>query len=91
MTIHPVYPQDVAQQTPRDADSVWSTEEVPELEPTGLERTMLQQDKLYVVLAVVLIIWFGLAFFIFRTDRRLRALERTVAQDISSHEETEGV
>ena len=59
-------------------DSVWAGTEMPEAAPVGLETVMLQQDKLYVVLAVVLIIWFGVLFFLFRTDRRLAVLEQAV-------------
>ena len=56
-------------------DSVWAGG-IPDAPPVGLETVMLQQDKLYVVLAVVLIIWFGMLFFLFRTDLRLKRLER---------------
>lgn len=49
---------------------------VPTAPPTPLETVMLAEDKLYVVLMVVLIIWFGVLFFLFRTDRKLDALER---------------
>lgn len=55
-------------------DSVWAA--IPDAPPVGLETVMLQQEKLYVVLAVVLIIWFGVLFFLLRTDRRLARLER---------------
>ncbi len=44
--------------------------------PQGIERVMLAEDKLPVVLAVVLLIWAGLLFFLFRTDRRLAKIER---------------
>ena len=44
--------------------------------PEGIERVMLAQDKLPVVLAVVLLIWLGLLFLLFRTDRRLAKIER---------------
>ena len=44
--------------------------------PQGIERAMLASDKLPVVLAVVLIIWFGLLFLLFRTDRRISRIER---------------
>ena len=44
--------------------------------PQGIERAMLASDKLPVVLAVVLIIWFGLLFLLFRTDRRITKIER---------------
>ena len=46
---------------------------------------MLSQDKLFVVLAVVLIIWFGLVFFVFRTDRKLDRLERTLNERIAQN------
>ncbi|PSQ80811.1 MAG: hypothetical protein BRD46_03510 [Bacteroidetes bacterium QS_8_68_15] len=69
-------------------DSVWAGEEAaagasPQMPPPSaeeeqgaLERTMLAQDKLYVVLAVVVLIWLGVAALLVRTDRRLANLER---------------
>lgn len=42
---------------------------------SGIEGAMLSNDKLFVVLAVVLVIWVGIAFFIFSTDRKLDRLE----------------
>ncbi len=42
----------------------------------GIERVMLAQDKLPVVLAVVLVIWLGIALLLLRTDRRLSRIER---------------
>ena len=42
----------------------------------GLDREMLAEDKLPVVLAVVLIVWVGLLVLLFRTDRRLAHVER---------------
>lgn len=83
MIIQPIYPQDSARtdgSTPYD--TIWATSQVPAQEAVGLERTMLAEDKLYVVLAVVLIIWFGIVFFIWRTDRSLHALERTADESI---------
>lgn len=60
-------------------DSVWAGgADLPTAPPVGLETVMLQQEKLYVVLAVVLIIWLGLLFFLFRTDRRIARLEREI-------------
>jgi CcmD family protein len=44
--------------------------------PEGIERVMLAEDKLPVVLAVVLVIWLGLLLFLFFTDRRLARIER---------------
>ena len=76
MIIHPLQ----GQETPYD--SVWATQDVPEQQPEGIERVMLAQDKLYVVLAVVLIVWIGLAIFIYRTDSRIRNLERKVEESI---------
>lgn len=42
----------------------------------GIERVMLADDKLPVVLAVVLIVWLGIAFLLLRTERRLARVER---------------
>lgn len=83
MIIHPIVPQDTLQNaTPAPYDSIQASTSVPVREPDGLERVMLAEDKLFVVLAVVLIIWSGIVFFIWRTDRRLRNLERTVRSGI---------
>ncbi len=56
-------------------DTIWAQSEVPVQEPQGIEQVMLAEDKLFVVLAVVLIIWAGIAFMMLRTDRRLSRLE----------------
>ena len=54
---------------------------LPEDAPAvGIERTMLQQDKLYVVAAVVLLIWLGVVAFLFATDRRIGRLERELGR-----------
>ena len=45
-------------------------------QPQGIERVMLAEDKLPVVLAVVLIVWLGVLLLLFRTDRRLARIER---------------
>lgn len=81
MTIHVYSPQESPDTTETDPsstpyDTIWSTREVPTKEPPPLERVMLAEDKLYVVLAVVLIIWFGLLLVLFRTNRRIRRLEQ---------------
>ena len=68
--------QDASQTTAYD--SVWADTSIPVQESTGIEAVLLQQDKLYAVLAVVLIIWLGIAFFLVRTDRRIDRLERLV-------------
>lgn len=51
---------------------------VPDAPPVGLEVYLLQQDKLYVVAAVLAVIWIGIALFIARTDRRISRLEKLV-------------
>ena len=83
MTFYPI-PEDILQEAPQDAstayDSTWATELIPEMGPVGSEKFMLVEDKLFVVLAVVLVIWFGLAFYLFRTDRQIQALEKTLAE-----------
>lgn len=53
-----------------------AAQSVTEQPPVGTERAMLAEDKLPVVLAVVLIVWAGIALLLFRTDRRLARLER---------------
>lgn len=56
---------------------------LPEKPPQGIETVMLAQDKLPVVLAVVLLIWFGLLLLLFRTDRHISRLERELRRDKS--------
>ena len=88
MTIHVLQPagQDASTDTTSAApstayDSVWtggasaSTQQPPAQSDDALEQTMLSHDKLYVVLTVVLLVWLGIAFLIFRTDRRLSRIE----------------
>ncbi len=36
----------------------------------------LGQHQLYIVMAIVLAIWFGIYWYLFRLDRRLRNLEQ---------------
>jgi len=61
---------------PRAETATSATTEIPTAPPVGLERQMVPHDKLFVVVAVVLVIWFGLLLFLFRTDRRLARVER---------------
>ncbi|RMH61848.1 MAG: CcmD family protein [Bacteroidetes bacterium] len=86
MTIHPLHtlPDSTQAGLSTPYDSVWATAGVPTAEPVGLERVMLAEDKLYVVLAVVLIIWAGVLVFLFRNDRRLARLERRLEQGTPS-------
>lgn len=79
MTLRPLYQDTLAAEPGHTAyDSIWATSAVPSQQPEGLDAVMLADDKLPVVLAVVLLIWFGLAFFVLRTDRRIARLERAV-------------
>lgn len=77
MTIHPVTAQDsvALQGGPTAYDSVWATQDVT---TSTFERTMLAEDKLYVVLGVVLLIWFGILIVLFRNERRIKQLEERV-------------
>ena len=52
--------------------------------PQGIERVMLASDKLPVVLVVVLIIWFGLLFLLFRTDWRISRIEKELNETETS-------
>ncbi len=65
-------------------DSIWA--QAPTQAPVGLETVFLAEDKLYVVLVVVLIIWFGIVFFLYRTDRKISRLERSLEQNIHEPE-----
>ena len=90
MTIHVLPPQQATPPADTSAaatayDSVWAdgeasgtvTQQAPAPQQgSALERTMLSHDKLYVVLAVVLLVWLGVCFLLLRTDRRLARLER---------------
>lgn len=62
-------------------DTIW-TVSGPVRASGTFEQVMLSNDKLFVVLGVVLIIWIGLVVLLLRTDRRLASLERTVEENI---------
>ena len=92
MTISPIH-INILQEAPQEAqdnqeaqdagtayDSTWATSQIPEMGPVGSEKFMLAEDKLFVVLAVVLVIWAGIAYYLFRTDRQLVALEQAMAE-----------
>ncbi|MBL7979647.1 MAG: CcmD family protein [Bacteroidetes Order II. Incertae sedis bacterium] len=59
---------------------------VPTAQPTGYEAVMVSDDKIWVVLAVVLIIWIGILFYLFRTDQKISTLERALQE--AKHEQT---
>ena len=74
---------DTTQSTTTAYDSIWANPDTPVQAVSAFDQVMLSNDKLFVVLAVSLIIWFGLVFFIFRTDRKLDRLERTLNERIA--------
>jgi CcmD family protein len=57
-----------------------SAQSVPEKAPDALEQVMVPGGKIYVVLGVVLIIWFAILFFLFRTDSKLSKLEKELQE-----------
>ncbi|MFB6247252.1 MAG: CcmD family protein [Salinibacter sp.] len=90
MTIHPLpddgpalRPQQARPDTASAYDSTW-TEQPASQRPEGLERVMLADSKIYVVLAVVLLIWAGLVTLLVRTDHKIDRLERRLEADRSS-------
>lgn len=76
-------PQQERPDSVSDYDSTWA-EQPPTQQPDALERVMLPGGKIYVVLAVVLIIWIGLIAILVRTDRKIDRLERRLDEDRSS-------
>ncbi|MFB6272896.1 MAG: CcmD family protein [Salinibacter sp.] len=95
MTIHPLRPSDAptlrpAQERPDTTsayDSTWAEQPTEQSrQPSGLDRIMGQNGKIYVVLAVILLIWFGLLTVLFRTDRKIDRLERRLDRHISDNE-----
>lgn len=78
-------------QTAQDAstayDSVWAGSDIPTQELSGLEQVMLSNDKLFVVLAVVLIIWIGIVMLLLRNDARLKSVERTMEEQGTSFDD----
>jgi hypothetical protein len=96
MTVHPVRPDDAVTLRPNQEhpdsnttsayDSTW-TEQPATQSPDALEQVMLPDGKIYVVLAVVLIIWAGLIALMVRTDRKIDRLERRL--DDTGSEDTE--
>jgi len=63
-------------------DSLWVGSDIPTQAPSALEQVMLSDEKIFVVLAVVLIIWAGVMFLVLRTDRHLKQVERSVSENI---------
>ena len=59
------------------------------LQTSGFEATMLDNDKLMVVLAVVLIIWLGIVIFIYATDRKINQIESSIQHLLENEQPTE--
>jgi len=68
-------------------DSIWTGSNAASAPTSAFEQVMLSNDKIYVVLVVVLIIWFGVMLFIYRTDRKLVSLERSMEDGIYDQED----
>lgn len=91
MTIHPIRPSESPALRPDQErpdttaayDSTW-TEQPAAQQPDPLEQVMLADGKIYVVLAVVLLIWIGVVTLLVRTDRKIDRLERRLEADRSS-------
>jgi hypothetical protein len=62
-----------------EARETTTTVSVQAPQSSELESVMLSEDKLFVVLAVVLVIWFGIVIMLFRNDRKISALEERIA------------
>ena len=77
--------QDASQSTAYDR--LWAGSEVPTQALSGMEQVMLSNDKLYVVLAVVLIIWIGIVILLLRNDARLKSVERTMEEQGTSFDD----
>lgn len=46
----------------------------------------LVNNTVYVVLTIVLIIWFGLAFYLFKIDKKLKKIEKIIETETLSKE-----
>ena len=77
-----IVPYTIADTTGADAstayDSIWTAQAVAQPAASTLERTMLADDKLGVVVVVLSIIWLGLLLYMWRTDAKLARLEQAL-------------
>ena len=77
-----IVPYTIADTTGADAstayDSIWTAQAVAQPAASTLERTMLADDKLGVVVVVLSIIWLGLFLYVWRTDAKLARLEQAL-------------
>jgi hypothetical protein len=70
-------------------DSTWAEQPATQ-EPATLDRVMGTDGKIYVVLAVVLLIWFGLLVLLWHTDCKIDRLERRLDETSSDHDDRPG-
>lgn len=77
-----IVPYTIADTTGADAstayDSIWTSQAEAQPAASTLERTMLADDKLGVVVVVLSIIWLGLLLYVWRTDAKLARLEQAL-------------
>jgi CcmD family protein len=77
-----IVPYTIADTTGADAstayDSIWTAQAAAQPAASTLERNMLADDKLGVVVVVLSIIWLGLLLYVWRTDAKLARLEQAL-------------
>jgi CcmD family protein len=47
----------------------------------------LENNSIYIVLFIVLVVWFGIFLFLLNTDKRLKAIEKEISKAISEGKE----
>ncbi len=67
-------------------DTIWANSDFPTAPLSQFDQIMLSEDKIFVVLAVLTIIWIGLILLTWRTDRHLDGLERRLDDGINDDE-----
>ena len=64
-------------------DSIWAGGKIPLAPVSRFEQVMLSDDKIFVVLTVLLVIWLGIVVYLFLADRRISDLERRLGERIN--------
>lgn len=86
MTIHTFEPQTDSTTADSTAyDTVWTETNPPTAQPDALEQVFTADGKIYVVVAVLLIVWIGIMTYVYRTDQKIDALERRIDRSISDN------
>jgi CcmD family protein len=47
----------------------------------------LENNSIYIVLFIVLVVWFGIFLFLLNTDRRLKVIEKEISKATSEGKE----